>query len=107
MIDFSNITARGECCASCEKKGKGICSGCIELDGYVQEWAQSGRCKIHACTREHGVQLCGLCKEFPCERLPQIVSWNPNIIEHMSNLRNEYNKTKRKIRSSGVINNNE
>jgi len=95
MIDFSVITACGECCVGCEKKDKGICPGCIESDGYVPEWAESGRCKIHACARKHRVQFCGLCKEFPCEQLPQIISWNPNIIEHLSNLRDEHNKVKR------------
>lgn len=49
MIGVSVITACGECCAGCEKKEKGACPGCIEADGVVPEWAQSGRCKIHAC----------------------------------------------------------
>jgi len=93
MTDFSTITACGECCVGCRKKENGVCPGCIESDGYVPEWSQSGRCKIHACAREHGVQFCGLCGEFPCERLPQIVSWNERIVEHLSGLRDEY-KTK-------------
>lgn len=95
MINFSVITACGECCVGCEKKDKGICPGCIESDGYVPEWAQSGRCKIHACAGEHKVQFCGLCKEFPCEELPQIISWNSNVIEHLSKLRDEYNKVQK------------
>ena len=52
----------------------------------------SGRCKVHACAREHGVQFCGLCAEFPCEKLPTMISWNPNIINHLLALRDEYNK---------------
>jgi hypothetical protein len=27
-----------------------------------------------------------LCKEFPCEWLVNKVTWNPNIVEHLSNL---------------------
>ncbi|MBE5861460.1 MAG: GNAT family N-acetyltransferase [Lachnospiraceae bacterium] len=90
MTDFKTITACGECCAGCSKKIEGLCLGCIEADGRVPEWAESGRCRVHACAREHGVQFCGLCKEFPCERLPKIISWNANIIDHLSKLRNEY-----------------
>lgn len=91
-IDFATITACGECCVGCSKKERGECPGCIEADGHVPEWAESGRCKIHTCAREHGVQFCGLCSEFPCEKLPSMISWNPNIIEHLTHLRKEYEK---------------
>lgn len=47
----------------------------IEADGCVPEWAGSGRCKVHACAREHGVQFCGFCKEFPCEKLKYYSFW--------------------------------
>ena len=90
MTDFSKITACGECCTGCPKKTDGRCPGCIESDGCVPEWAESGRCKVHACTREHRVQFCGLCAEFPCEKLPEMISWNPDIIERMTTLRDEY-----------------
>ena len=90
MTDFTTLTACGECCTGCPKKLDGKCSGCIETDGRVPEWAESGRCKVHACTREHHVQFCGLCAEFPCENLPRMISWNPDIIEKMISLRDEY-----------------
>ena len=89
-IDFSTITACGECCVGCAKKISGECPGCIEADGRVPEWAGSGRCKIHACAREHGVQFCGLCEKFPCEDIPGIIHWNPNIVKHLEYLRNAY-----------------
>lgn len=89
-IDFYLITACGECCKGCKKMESGICKGCIEADGYVPEWAESGRCKIHACTREHGVTFCGLCPLFPCEQLPKIVHWNPDIAEKQKMLANKY-----------------
>lgn len=92
MIDFEMITACGECCYGCAKKENGICPGCIESDGKVPEWAESGRCKIHVCARKHKVQFCGMCPEFPCSELPKIIHWNPNIIEHLSQLREEYKK---------------
>ena len=92
MTDFSTITACGECCTGCPKKREGKCPGCIEADGRVPEWAESGRCKVHACTRDHHVQFCGLCAEFPCAKLPSLVSWNPDIAEQMTALRNEYGR---------------
>ena len=92
MTDFSTITACGECCAECPKKLDGRCPGCIEADGRVPEWAESGRCRVHACTREHRVQFCGLCAEFPCEKLPQMIFWNPGIIEKMTALRDEFRR---------------
>lgn len=55
--DFSAITACGGCCAGCKKREAGLCRGCIEADGYVPEWAESGRCKVHACARRHGVSF--------------------------------------------------
>lgn len=89
-IDFSAITACGECCNDCRKKADGICKGCIESDGYVPEWADSGRCKVHACTREHNVIFCGLCAEFPCSELNKIVHWNPDITRQQEKLAAEY-----------------
>ncbi len=90
IIDFTKITACGECCTGCQKKAQGICRGCIEADGYVPEWEKSGRCKIHTCTREHHVSFCGLCSEFPCERLTSVIHWNPNVVEQLSTLARQY-----------------
>ena len=89
-IDFSTVTACGECCTDCQKRVSGVCKGCIEADGYVPEWAGSGRCKVHACTREHNVQFCGICDKFPCQELTSVIHWNPNIVEHLSTLAKQY-----------------
>ena len=86
MTDFSTITACGECCTGCPKKQDGRCPSCIEADGRVPEWAESGRCRIHACTRDHGVQFCGLCAEFPCAWLKNKIVWNPHAVEHLAEL---------------------
>ena len=90
MTDFSTVTACGECCTECPKKLDGRCPGCIEADGRVPEWAESGRCRVHACTREHHARFCGICPEFPCEKIPELISWNPDIIRKMTALRDEY-----------------
>lgn len=91
-IDFTTITACGECCVGCKKKESGICKGCIELDGNCEEWAQSHGCPIHKCTREKNVPFCGLCKEFPCEWLIQKVVWRPNVVEELTELAEIYHK---------------
>lgn len=89
-IDFPTITACGECCVGCNKKADGLCEGCIESDGHCKEWAQTGRCPIHACAKLHNVQFCGICLEFPCNDLTTKIHWNPNIVERLTNLANAY-----------------
>ncbi len=85
-IDFSTVTACGECCVNCSKKTEGLCEGCIESDGHCREWAQSGQCPIYKCAIKHGVQFCGLCEKFPCGDLPKKIHWNPNIVQDLTNL---------------------
>lgn len=92
MMDFTTMTACGECCIGCLKKESGICPGCIEAEGKVPEWAESGICRIYACCRDHNTRYCFLCADFPCENLPKMISWNPNIVNHLSELRDEYRK---------------
>lgn len=89
-IDFTVITACGECCVGCKKKENGMCKGCIESDGHCEEWAQSGTCPIYQCAKEHNVQFCGLCEEFPCEWLIQKVVWRPNVVEELTELASLY-----------------
>ncbi len=92
MQDFTTMTACGECCIGCSKKESGVCPGCIEAEGKVPEWAESGICKIYACCREHNTRFCFLCEVFPCENLPKMIFWNPDIVNHLSQLREEYKK---------------
>ena len=89
-IDFTTITACGERCTDCPKKRGGLCQGCIEADGYVPEWAESGRCRVHDCTRRHGVSFCGLCAEFPCKQITSLIHWKPDIVEQMTALAGQY-----------------
>lgn len=89
-IDFSKITACGECCFGCKKKEDGICEGCIESDGYCKEWAQSKGCPIYKCAKQHKVQFCGLCFEFPCKWLVEKATWNPNIVDDLTELAKKY-----------------
>ncbi|MBQ7865973.1 MAG: DUF3795 domain-containing protein [Clostridia bacterium] len=38
---------------------------------------------MHACARAHGAQFCGVCPEFPCEKIHEMIPWNANIVEHL------------------------
>ena len=99
-IDFTTITACGECCTGCQKRIDGICKGCIEADGYVPEWAGSGRCKVHECARKHNVQFCGICDEFPCEQLTTIIHWpttGASVLSHPTGMANSLTNGRRKI----------
>ena len=82
-MKLEEITACGECCGGCAKHQQGLCPGCIEADGYVPEWAGSGRCRVHACAREHQAQFCGVCRDFPCEKMDGMIHWKQNVAEHM------------------------
>ncbi len=97
-IDFLTITACGECCGGCKKKMDGLCQGCIESDGHCKEWAQSGRCPVYECAKQHKVQFCGLCSEFPCNELTTKIHWNPNIVEHLGKLSELYEECNKKYR---------
>jgi len=43
------------------------CPGCIKCAGKPF-W---GECKVYKCAAEKGVKHCGLCKDFPCDLLPE------------------------------------
>ena len=65
----------------------GICQGCIESDGHCMEWTQSNSCPTHKCAREHKVQFCGLCPEFPCDKLKEWASSeNPERIDNLKRI---------------------
>lgn len=89
-MDFSTITACGECCTCCRKKEEGFCKGCIESDGNCKEWEESGGCPIHKCTREHKVPFCGLCADFPCEWVIKKAVWRSDYTAEHRQLAKAY-----------------
>lgn len=89
-IDFSRITACGECCTGCEKLQSGACRGCLDTDGRCEEWKESGQCAIFRCTREHNALFCGLCPEFPCEALPKKLFWRKDAVSQLRLLAQQY-----------------
>lgn len=53
-------------CALCSRyrtAGKSRCPGC-SCDGYYTDV-----CRVHHCAREKSLTHCGMCENFPCERL--------------------------------------
>ena len=53
-------------CSDCEwYKGEmePKCAGCVAVEGKPF-W---GNCLTYTCTKDHGVEHCGLCAEFPCK----------------------------------------
>lgn len=95
-IDFSTITACGECCTGCVKKQQGLCKGCLETEGGCEEWTQSGGCPIFRCTREHNVLFCGLCEGFPCQWLIEKMVWRPNAVQELTELAQCYREAGKK-----------
>jgi hypothetical protein len=53
------------------RQGRGLegfaCKGCRSDELYVHSGC--AHCKIRACAEERGILHCGLCDEFPCERI--------------------------------------
>ncbi len=89
-MDFTSVTACGECCVGCMKKEDGLCMGCIESDGHCKEWEESGGCPIHKCVRGHNVRFCGLCNEFPCEWVLKKAAWRSDYAEEHRQLAREF-----------------
>lgn len=87
---FSTPTPCGGDCTGCPKKADWICAGCLEMNGYVPEWAESGRYRVFACNERHGSKFCGVCGEFPCPELTDMIHRNKDIFEHMRSLAELY-----------------
>ncbi len=65
LLDKKLLAPCGTFCGLCqyfEKKRMPYCSGCGNHKGNPF-W---GECKVYSCSTEHGVEHCGLCKDFPC-----------------------------------------
>lgn len=53
--------------------------------------------QVPACARSHGVSFCGLCGEFPCEKLPQMIP-----LSHMRQLALAYHQTQGGSHAEGL-----
>lgn len=52
-----------EFCDYYKKERTPHCAGCGSHKGHPF-W---GGCKLYACAKDHEVEHCGLCKDFPCD----------------------------------------
>ena len=73
----------GRFCDLCEALSKGVCKGCVGSEGRPEVIREALRrlglesCPIWSCAESRGVEHCGECEEFPCERF---LSWyNPEL----------------------------
>lgn len=90
--DFYEITPCGGNCITCCHYDSGECPGCLENGGRcVKLWADG--CDIFKCCKEHNAAFCGLCGEFPCNKVKEtIYRWNEKGIEHLKSLKEEYQR---------------
>lgn len=66
-------------CALCTRyrtNGNSRCPGCSH-DGYYTE-----PCKVYRCCKEKKMIQCGLCEEFPCERLGKMGDFSDLSTNH-------------------------
>jgi hypothetical protein len=67
MVEGVIFSGCGTVCDDCEYfKGEREprCEGCNAREGRPF-W---GECPTYSCVAEHGVEHCGLCDEFPCDK---------------------------------------
>ncbi len=51
------------------------CVGCLTADGvHISHCAE---CKIKACAEGKGLDNCGLCKDYPCDKVNHVVNFVP------------------------------
>jgi hypothetical protein len=63
MPQFSPCGALCDPCPYFKGKKLPLCPGCRAVEGKPF-W---GSCETYACAKEHGVEHCGLCGDFPCD----------------------------------------
>ena len=82
-MNYASITPCGESCDGCAKREAGQCRGCLATGGRCEEWKGSGRCPVFTCAEAHGAAFCGVCSEFPCPRLPELLKWRPDCVREL------------------------
>ncbi|MCM1167025.1 MAG: DUF3795 domain-containing protein [Lachnospiraceae bacterium] len=86
--DFSKVTPCGGDCELCGCFHDGGCAGCRET--------RDGECAIFKCCGEHGAYFCGVCWEFPCERITDKLSERDKNVYALKQLASEYRDKERK-----------
>jgi hypothetical protein len=60
------------------------CVGCL-ADGVHSSYC--GMCEIRKCAVEKGIESCGLCDDYVCEKLEPVLSMEPSCRERLDNIR--------------------
>lgn len=90
--DFTQVTPCGGDCRTCQRFGS-ACEGCLKTGGKRRFSEQESSCEIFGCCVSHGAKFCGLCGEFPCERVKnEITQWDSGAVENLASLAAEYRK---------------
>jgi len=66
MSDSLEISGCGILCSDCDfhsGERQPQCPGCNAVKGKPF-W---GTCNVYSCIKDHGVDQCGKCQEFPCD----------------------------------------
>ena len=67
LADMSDFSVCGINCGTCEYRASKGCHGCRASEGRIF-W---GECELYSCCREKGLEHCGKCKSFPCDKLKE------------------------------------
>jgi hypothetical protein len=75
VLENELLAGCGEYCGLCvsylgEKTPR--CGGCNATKGHPF-W---GKCELYSCVKNHGVNHCGLCEEYPCSK--HVNSFDPS-----------------------------
>ncbi len=61
------------------------CDGCKSQTGRLFKYCQT--CEIRQCGVEKGIDNCGYCREYPCEKLDPIFMVAPGLKERLDTIK--------------------
>ncbi len=67
-----------------------VCDGCKAFKRY---YGKCINCKIRACAHAKGLETCGHCTEYPCEKLKERLEFDPSNKERLDSIKNNLNKS--------------
>lgn len=68
-----------------------VCDGCKAFKRYFGRCID---CKIRACAHAKGLETCGHCTEYPCEKLEERLEFDPSNKERLDDIKKNLNKSK-------------
>ena len=81
-----NLSVCGIDCDACGYKKDNECAGC-RIVAPKGRCIWGGHCELYDCATEKNLLHCGLCEDFPCEKLKEwATSENPERIDNLRKL---------------------